>query len=85
MDRRDWVFDVLVELCEYSYGNGLPVLSYKLEEAMDVYLAERDGRLKLTRRPPRGATFRSVRHRPLAEAIAPRPVRITSEGRLRLG
>ena len=36
----EWLFDTIWKLSDFSLEAGLPELSGKLEEAMDVYLAE---------------------------------------------
>ena len=36
----EWLFDTIWKLSDFSLDAGLPELSGKLEEAMDVYLAE---------------------------------------------
>ena len=40
MDTRDKVFDLLVELSDYTHEDGLVLVSRKLEEALDAFLAE---------------------------------------------
>lgn len=41
-DKNDWLFDVIWELSDLSYAEGLPEVSAKLEEVLDTYLAERN-------------------------------------------
>lgn len=40
MNTRDKVFDLLVELSEFTHDDGLVLVSRKLEEALDAFLAE---------------------------------------------
>ena len=40
MQDHDWLFDVVLDLCEKAEQNGLPAMSAKLEEALDAYLED---------------------------------------------
>ena len=40
MQDGNWLFDVVMDLCEKAEQLGFPEMSAKLEEALDVYLAE---------------------------------------------
>ncbi len=70
-DDREWLFDVLWELSDKALEEGLPLLSGKLEEAMDTYLAE-------CHCVEVEAVFQSARRKPVPAALpAPdRPARI---------
>lgn len=41
--RDDWLFDLLVALCDHAHDKGFPEVSQRLEEALDAYLSESDG------------------------------------------
>lgn len=41
MQDENWLFDVVMDLCEKAEQLGFPEMSSKLEEALDVYLEEK--------------------------------------------
>ncbi len=47
MQEHDWIFDVIMDLCDKAEHIGLPSMSAKLEEALDAYL-EDQGRVPKT-------------------------------------
>ena len=40
MQDHDWIFDVVLDVCEKAEQFGLPGVSAKLEEVLDAYLEE---------------------------------------------
>ncbi|MEM9344434.1 MAG: hypothetical protein AAGA87_15430 [Pseudomonadota bacterium] len=72
MDTRDKVFELLVELSDYTHEDGLVLVSRKLEEALDAFLAETgqisgaDAGAEMTR----GSTRRLARARAVQAATS---------------
>ncbi len=46
MQDHDWLFDVVIDLCERAEQHGLHQMAAKLEEALDAYLADQAGEPK---------------------------------------
>lgn len=40
---KDWLFDLLVELCDHTHDSGLDEVSHRLEEALDALIVHRGG------------------------------------------
>lgn len=72
--REDWLFDLMVELCDHAEAKGMSEVSQRLEEAMDALIAFEAG--------PDTVPFRSVRDAtavPLPRLV-PRERRLTFAG-----
>lgn len=76
MDAHDKIFDILVELTDFTHDNGLHVVSRRLEDALDAFLVE-TGRLPASEAGE--AVVRPKRPRPRAvqRAVPGRVVRQT--------
>lgn len=64
MTKRDRVFDLMVELADFAHEDGLPRVSRKLEEALDVFLTETGSR-------PADAALKTRAIKPLRQRAAP--------------
>lgn len=53
-NREDWLFDLLVELCDHTHERGMSEVSQRLEDALDALIAWEAGEGVVP--------FRSVRH-----------------------
>ena len=72
--REDWLFDLMVELCDHAEARGMSEVSQRLEEALDALVAWESG--------AEAVPFRSVRDGtavPLPRLV-PRERRLTFAG-----
>ena len=83
MDSRDRIFDLLVEISDFAHEDGLTLVSRKLEETLDVFLAETgkvpgsEASKQFGRRPRRylakvRPASRKVQERPLGQFVSQR-------------
>ncbi len=42
-DREDWLFDLVVELCDHTHDRGMIEVSQRLEDVLDALLAHEAG------------------------------------------
>jgi len=66
MHDQDWMFDVIMDVCNHAYANGFHRTSLHLEKSLDAYLQDRGALIE--KLPPEipvcsdaNAVFRSVR------------------------
>lgn len=67
-DARSVIFDLLTDLCNYSYEAGMEEVSYRIEDALDAVLDEISGKAP---EAPEAPSFRSQRAEPAVRRAQP--------------